>query len=261
MLTTLALLGTMALAPSQGELKFEKTRFTYGPLGQSRSGDKFLPGDVVHLASVVKGLKAKDDGMIAYSMGYEIVKKGQKAPVQKRDAQEFRQLNWLGGGDLPFLAHYPIPRDAQAPGEYTMKITCTDVTGKAVGTVSKDFTVEKSKLGFINTHFVDRPPVAVAGDPRWLRYSLVGFDLDKNKKTDVTVTIRVLDDKGKPTVGKALTSNIANDGAALEGLMVFREAQIETNKPGRYTVEVVARCNLSKSEAKETLSLTVIEVE
>src|SRR5262249_6951288 len=108
MLTTLALLGTLALAPAQGELKFEKTRFLYGPLGQTRANEKFLPGDVVHLASVVKGLKIKD-GNINYSMAFEILKKGQKSPVQKRDAIEYKQMNALGGNDLPILSFYEIP--------------------------------------------------------------------------------------------------------------------------------------------------------
>jgi len=260
MLTTLALLGTLALAPSQGELKFEKTRFTYGPLGQSRESDKFLPGDTVHVAGVVKGLKAKDDGMVIYKTSYEIFKKGEKKALQKADAQEYRQLNWLGGGDLPFLAHYPIPRDNQAPGSYTMKVVFSDATGKATGTLTKDFTVEKTKLGFINTYLVG-PPVAVVGDPRGLRYALVGFDLDKGKQTDVTVSIRVLDDKGKPTLAKPLSSDIKKDGTSFGGVMDFRETPIETNRPGTYTIELTARCNVSKTDVKETLTLKVVEVD
>src|SRR5260370_32961012 len=127
MLTTMALLGTMTLAPAQkGDLEFKNSRFTYGVLGQGRKDSKFLPGDFVCLAFDVKGLTVKDDGMVTYSMGFEITKKGEKKPVQKREPQELRTLNWLGTGDLPSFAYWPIPRDAEAPGEYTMKITGTD---------------------------------------------------------------------------------------------------------------------------------------
>jgi hypothetical protein len=261
MLTTLALLTTMTLAPAQKDgPEFKNTRFTYGVLGQSRKDDKFLPGDVVSLATTVKGLEVKNDGMVTYSMGFEISKKGQKGTVQKREPQEYRVLNWLGSGDLPVFAHWPIPRDNDAPGEYTMKITFTDVQAKKSVTLSKEFTVEKTKLGFVQTYFLGTP-VSIAGQTLPLQYSLVGFEMDKKlKTTNVTVTIRVIDENGKPTLAKPLTSDIKSDEKDAPGIMIFRPAQIELNRPGKFKVELTAKCNVSEKTAKEVLDLTVVEV-
>lgn len=271
MLMTLALLGT-TLAPAQAAIEFKNTRFTYGIMGQSRKGDKFLPGDVANLAFDVKGLTVKDDGMISYSMGFEITKKGQTKPVQKREPTPMRTLNWLGGGDLPSFAYWPIPMDDESPGEYTMIITVTDTNAKdsKPATLSKTFTVEKASLGFVRTAFthparldepIPAPPICVAGQTLLLHYTLVGFDIDKKTKmTDVTVTIRVLDEKGKPTVSKSLTSDIKSDAKDAPGIMVFRPAQLELNRPGKYKVELTAKDNVSKKETKEELDLTVLEV-
>jgi len=273
MLITLALLGT-TLAPAQDEPKFENIRYTYGLLGQSRKGESFHPGDVVVLAFDVKGLKAKDDGMVTYSMGFELTKKenGKDKAVTKGSPMEKRTLNWLGGGDLPSYAYWPIPFDDDSPGEYTMKVTVTDTQTKKSATLSKTFTVEKKsgKLNFVRTAFthpvpvndpMPAPPICVTGQSLLLHYTLVGFEFDKKKaKTDVTVTIRVLDEKGDATVKKALTSDINSDDKDAPGIMVFRPAQIELNRPGKYKVELTAKDNVSKQTAKEVLELTVLEV-
>ena len=261
MLTTLALLSTLTLAPAQKdtEPEFKNARFTYGLMGQSRKSDKFLPGDLVSLTATAKGLKVKDDGMVSYAVGFEITKKGQKGSIQKREPQEQRVLNWLGGDELPIFAHWPIPRDADAPGEYTMKITFTDLNAKKSTTLSKSFTVTKTKLGFVRTFFLGAP-IGIAGQPLQLQYSLVGFDFDKQKMTNVSVTIRVLDEDGKPTVAKPLTSDIKSDEKDAPGMMIFQPATLELNRPGKFKVEISAKDNVSKETAKEVLDLTVLEV-
>jgi len=262
MLITLALLGATTLAPSQAP-KFENARFTYGPLGQTRKSDKFLPGDRVHVAATVKGLSVDKQGMVTYTMAFEIVKKvkGKEQAVQKGEPQEQKQLNWLGGDDVPVIAHWPIPRDDEAPGEYVMKLTCTDVANKKnSATLEQKFTVEKTKFAFILTHFLG-VPVAVAGQQMGVQYALVGFDFDKKeKKTDVTITVQVLDDNGKAMLPKPLTSTIKSDHADAPGLMTFRPQAIELNRPGKYKVELTAKDNVSGETAREVLDLTVVEV-
>jgi len=261
MLMTLALLGATTLAPAQDAPKFDNDRFAYGPLGQSRKkGEKFLPGDTVFLVATVKGLTAGNDGMVKYSMGFEVTKKGEKKPVVKHEGVPRGQLNWLGGGDVPVFAAWSVPRDAEAPGDYTMTLTCTDSASKKSATLSKDFSVDKTKLGFVKVGF-SLPPIAAPGQLQLLDYSLVGFEFDKkDKKSDVTVTIRVLDEDGKPTVAKPLTSNIKSDYNDSPGIMAFHPARIELNRPGKYKVELTARCNLTRETTKEVLDLTVVEI-
>jgi len=267
---TLALLGATALAPQQNELKVENDRFTYGPLGQSRKKDeKFLPGDFATLSFDVAGLKVKDDGGISYSLAFEVTKKGQDKPALRRELPATKLINWLGGDSVPLYVYWPIPTESDADGEYTMKVTISDALAKSKSvTLSRSFTVGKAKLGFVRTTFtyasddpLPAPPVCVAGQALLLHYSLVGFELDRDKKTDVTVTIRVLDDKGEATIKKALTSDVKIDAKDAPGIMAFRPTRIDLNRPGKYKVELTAKCNVSKGkEVKEVINLTVLEV-
>jgi hypothetical protein len=270
-LITLALLGATALAPDQNTLKLDNDRFTYGPLGQARKKDeKFLPGDFANLSFDVKGLSVSNTGGISYSMAFEISKKGQDKPLQKREIPAIKRINWMGGDSLPLNVYWPIPLDkADAPGDYEMKVTVTDANTKKSATLTKAFTVAKMKLGFVRTSFtyptedgLPAPPVCVAGQVLLLHYSLVGFELDKEKKTDVTVTIRVLDEKGNATFKKPFVSDLklTNKELSAPDLMRFNPPLIDVNRAGKYKIELTARCNVSKGEeVKEVLDLTVLE--
>jgi hypothetical protein len=264
MLTTVALL-TMTLAPAQAkDPEFKNTRYTYGILGQTRKSDKYLPGDVVCLLFDVEGLKVKDNGLVEYAMGFEISKKGQKGTIQKREPQNLEAINSLGTGRFPSFAIYPIPRDEDAPGDYTIKVTVTDRATKKSATLEKAFTVSKPALGLVALRFTafsgdPAPPIAVAGQRLALHYSLVGFEMDKKEKTsDVSITIRILED-GKPVLTKPLTGDIKSDAKASPGVMLFNPYLIELNRTGKFKVELTAKCNLSKTTAKEELDLTVLE--
>jgi hypothetical protein len=265
MWTTLALLGSLTLAPAQaGDPECTNARFTYGILGQTRKEEKFLPGDVVCLLFDVKNLKMKDNGEIQYSMGFEVTKKGQNKPVQKREPQDLVAVNSLGTGNFPSFAIWPIPRDSESPGEYTLKITVTDRQTKKSATLSKKFEVVQTKLGFVGMRLSSMTgdpvaPVAVPGQRMALHYSLVGFDIDKkNKSSDVTVTIRILED-GKATLAKPFTGDIKADEKSAPGVMIFNPYVLDLNRSGKFKVELAAKCNVSDKEVKEVLDLTVLE--
>ena len=272
MLITLALLGATALAPDQNALKLDNDRFTYGGLGQARKKDeKFLPGDFVTLSFDAKGLNVSNTGAISYSLTFEVTRKGQAKHLLKKETPTIKRINWLGGDSLPMFVYWPIPLDSDAPGDYEMKVTVTDAQAKkSVASLSRAFTVDKPKLGFVKTTFtyptedgLPAPPICVAGQVVALHYSLVGFEMDKEKKTDVTLTIRVLDDKGDATTKKPFVSDLKLESKELSapGLMTFQPAQIELNRAGKYKVELTAKCNVSKGkEVKQVLDLTVLEV-
>lgn len=268
MWTTLALLGTLTLAPAQaGAPECDNARFTHGILGQTRKDDKFLPGDVVCMVFDVKGLAVKDDGKVKYSMGFEVQKKGQKNPVLKREPQDLEAFNTLGTGTFPSFATWPIPRDNEAPGKYTLKITVADTTTKKSTTLSKDFEVTPTKLGFVQVYLtsvsrdpVPAPPIAVVGQRLWLNYQLVGFEIDKKTRaSDVTVTVRVLDEKGKPTLTKPFTGDIKEDEKSAPGVMVFVPYTLELNRSGKFKIELAAKCKVCGKDIVETLDLSVNE--
>jgi hypothetical protein len=265
MWTTLALLGSLTLAPAQaGDPECTNARFTYGILGQTRKEEKFLPGDIVCLTFDVKNLKLKDNGEIQYSMGFEVTKKGQNKPVQKREPQDLVAANTLGTGNFPAFAHWPIPRDSESPGEYTLKITVTDRQTKKSATLSKKFEVVQTKLGFVQMGLSSMKgdpvaPVAVPGQSMALLYHLVGFEIDKKTKaSNVTITIRVLED-GKATLAKPFSGDIKEDEKNAPGLMIFNPYVLSLNRAGKFKIELAAKCNVSGKDVKEVLDLTVLE--
>lgn len=260
MLITLALLGT-TLAPAQNGLKFEEARLTYGPLGQSRKkDDPILPGEHVFLSTAVKGLKSDKQGNVRYSLDFEVTREGVKEALIKNGPLPQEQLNWLGGDEVPLLADWRIPADDKAAGKYTMKLTCTDTETKKSVTLTKEFTVARTSFGFVETSLLGMP-VAVAGQRTGLRYALVGYAFDKKtNKTDVTLTIRVLDDKDKPTVSEPKTQTVKEPADDAPVVLRFVPMPIELNRAGKYKLEVSATDNVKKATAKRVFDLTVVEV-
>ncbi len=268
MWTTVALM-TMTLAPAQaGKPEFKNERFTYGIHGQARKDDKFLPGDVVCLTYDVGNMTVSPVGRVQYEMGMEVIKKGQQKAVFKRAPQALEAYNSLGGTSFPSFALYIIPRDAQAPGDYTMKVTVQDRAVKAgkSTTLSKTFTVATPRFGFTQVHLTTfrgdpTPPVAVPGQQIWVHYRLVDFGFDKKTNlTDLDMQIRVLDSDGKPALTKPFAGNIKSDQKAAPGEMRMREHVIDVNRPGKFKIELKATDNTNKKTIEQTLDLTVLEV-
>jgi hypothetical protein len=265
MWTTLTLMA-LSMAPAQDDKpEFKNIRYTHGILGQTRKKDSFLPGDAVCLTFDVTNMRVRKDGRILYSIGMEVRKKGEDKPVLKREAQDFEVTNTLGGGSFPAFATWPIPRDSQAPGEYTLKVTVGDRTTKKTATLTRKFTVLSTRLGFVQVYLATfggdpTPPVAVPGQRVMLYYTLVGFTQHKEKKqANVTVSIRILDADGKPTLKEPFKSDIKSDAKAAPGIMLFNPFLLELNRAGKYTVELTAIDNLTKKETVEKLDLNVLK--
>jgi len=268
MWTTLALMTTLTMAPAQaGEPEIKNARFTYGILGQLRKEEKFLPGDTVFLMFDVEGMKTRDDGRVLYSQMIEVLKKGQAKPVLRREF-ETETTNVLGKGSFRSWAWWPVPRDSEAPGEYTLKLTVKDRGTGKTAVHSKKFEVPKTGIGFIQLRLltpaagdeVPAAPVCVAGQKVLLHHSLVGFEPDKKERqVNVSITIRVLDEAGQPTLTKPFKGDVKGDEKDAPGIMYLRPYLMELNRPGKFKIELAAVCNVSGKKAKETLDLTVLD--
>jgi hypothetical protein len=267
MLTTLALL-TLSMAPAQtGEPEFKNVRFTYGLLGQARKDDKFLPGDAVYLAFDVGNMKVKEDGRVLYAIGLEVNKKGDSKPILKREPQDMEVTNTLGGGTFPSIATWTIPRDKDAPGEYTLKITVKDRGRESKpATLTRKFTVLKPQLGFIHVFLTTWrgeavPPIAAPGQRMMVNYALAGFEFDKKEnQCHLTVTIRVLDADGKPTLAKPSKGTVKGSPKEAPGVMAMSPFSMDLNKPGRFKIELKATDHVTGKTAEQTLDVRVIEI-
>jgi hypothetical protein len=265
MLTTLALM-TLSMAPAQaGTPEFKNVRFTYGLLGQTRESDKFLPGDAFYLNFDIENMTVKKDGRVQYAMQMEITKKGADKPVFKRDPEDRETNNLLGGSRFRSVAVWAIPRDSEAPGEYTIKLTVKDkATGKSAPLTQK-FTVVPNRLGFVHVFLTTfqrdaTPPIGVPGQKMWLFYRIVGFEFDKKEKQcNLTVSIRILDAKGKPTLSEPYKGDIKFDAKTAPGVVEMRPFEVDLNRAGKFKIEMKVTDNVARKSETMTLDLTVLD--
>ena len=262
MLAALALTSVLTVSPAQIDLK--NVRTTYGVLGQDRKEDKILPGDILVVAFDIEGLKVKEDGRVLYAMGMELTKKGKDKPEFKRDPQDLEAVNSLGGTKLPAFAFFVTSPDT-APGEYTAKVVVKDRQSKESEKVlERSFEVLPAKLGFVRTRFTSStgepvsPLALVPGQRVFVHYTLVGFELGKDKLPHITIEMQVLDESGKPTVEKFYKGDLKSDVSKTPGEMNFVPVQLDINRSGKFKILLKATCNISKKTTEQILDLGVL---
>lgn len=278
MWTTLALMSALSWVPAQADsLQLKNARVTYGILGQERKDTSFLPGDMVVLAFDIEGLKVAKDGSVEYSIQMELFDHKNKKTVYKREPQNMKVVNTLGGSRLPSFALTNIGTDTE-PGKYSMTVTVNDVAGKASKELKQDFDVKKPEFGIVRPGFVYNklneeqagppttiaPPLAVPGQNLMLNFAVVGFRLggDKNQPK-VSVTMEVTDEAGKPVLGKPFSGTADNIPEEAKQLKVIPfEVPIQVNRSGKFKVVLTATDELSpgKPTVKQTLDLKVVEL-
>ena len=102
-------------------------------------------------------------------------------------------------------------------------------------TVAINFFASSSSLALPRTS-----PVCALGESLYVGFSTVAFARNgKTKQPDIKVSLRVLDEKGKPTMPQPLSGR-ANKGIPENLKFLPMQFGITMNRPGRFTVELTA---------------------
>jgi hypothetical protein len=263
MWATLALATVLNTLPAQtGELALKNPRATYGILGQKRPNAEFLQGDVFVLSYDIDNLTVKDDGRVLYSMGMEVLNKEGKSQF-KNEPRDLEVTNALGGNRLPAFALVEIGLDTPA-GEYTVKITVTDRANKKTATMTEAFKVLPPDFGIVRLHLSYQngeaaPPLGVPGQRFLLNFAVVGFSLDPAKKQpNVGVELRILDEKGQPTLKQPFTGEIKEVAEANKKVIPLNFI-LDPDRSGKFRLELTATDKNTKKTVKQTLDFTVAE--
>jgi hypothetical protein len=91
-----------------------------------------------------------------------------------------------------------------------------------------------------------------------VNFAAVGFDR-KSEQPNLEVTMRVLDDQGRPTVAKPFTGAVTK-GIPKQVLAVPMQFALTLNRAGKFKVEVKATDKVSGKTATLTFPLTVSQV-
>jgi len=264
MWTTVTLLAVLGTAPNQADhLEVINIRATYGMMGLKRPAGPRLPGDSVDVAFDLKGLQADSANKFHYTIGLELTNsKGRVVYQQEPRPQE--ALNTLGGDRLPATIHIDIGLD-QLPDDYTFKLTATDLTSKKHVTLVRPAKLLPRGFGIVRLTTTSDPEekvpasALVAGQPLWISFRVIGFERDPaGKQPHVAVEMRVLDEDGKPTLGKAFAGAI-KENVSEKALSVPVQFLLGLNRPGKFTVEIKASDLVGKKEAKESFPISVQE--
>jgi hypothetical protein len=266
MWATLALTTALQLAPAQeGTLAIRNVRITHGVLGPERKDNRLLPGDVLVVAFEIEGLQVKDDGRVQYGMGMEMTDSKGEAVFPGKGIQDLEAVNTLGGSTLPAFARAETNPNT-APGEYTLTVTVKDRVSGQTQKLTQKFEVVRARLGLVRfalsydpPQSMPAPPVAVPGQNLMLNFAMVGFQLDDRKQPHVTVEMRVLDEKGRPTLAKPFVGAIQEVAEGYRALIPW-QFLLQINRPGRFQVSIRGTDNITKKSVTETLDLTVNEV-
>jgi hypothetical protein len=255
----------LGLAPADdGGLTFSNARFTEGVLGPVRTGQKVLPGDILVVCFDVSGVRIDDNGKVRYSTGLEVTDSAGKA-VFKQDPRDSQVNAGLGGDNIPAFASVQIGME-QPAGEYTLKVTVADLAGGGKATLSRTFEVLPKAFGLVqliataDAEGLLPVPTPGAGQGIWLHGGIVGFARDNgSKQPNIALSVRVLDDAGKPTFGRPASASITK-GVPGDAMILPVQMPLLLNRAGKFTVEVTATDQVSGQKETRTYPLNVAEV-
>jgi hypothetical protein len=261
------LVATALTVGQTGELEISNPRPTYGRLGAVRpKGKGILPGDVACFTFDIKNLKLDDKGRASYSVAIEVKNSKGEIAYQQQPNNAVAQ-SFFGGNSMPCTAEVEIPLDA-LPGEHSWKITIEDLLAKKSAMLEGKGNVLEPDFGIIRVGtFADaqgrfpEPPIGVTGETLYVSFAAVGFARDpKTKQPDLAVKMRILDGQGNATTPQPLSGNVRKD--IPEDLKIIPlQFAIAMNRPGRYTIELSARCERCEKTVTVTFPVRILEVE
>jgi hypothetical protein len=192
------------------------------------------------------------------------VKNSQGKAQFTQEPIEQRAIMSLGGSRVPAFAHTTIGADTP-PGKYSFEVTVSDPASKREKTLTREFQVEPKRFGIVRVGLTDYPNgqapmpfLAVPGQAMIVNFGVVGFERDsKSKQPSILTEMRVLDDKGKPTLPKPLTGEAKDVPEKWQGIPM--QFVLSLNRPGRFRVQLKATDQVSKKTVDQSFDVIVIE--
>jgi hypothetical protein len=262
-----SLLLTLSLLPAQeGPLTIENARATYGFLGATRLPGTLHAGDIAFFAFDLQNIKLDNAGKASYSITVEVLD-GQGKTYFKQGPTNATALSYLGGNTLPCSAQLEVPLNTP-PGIYSLKVTVHDRAADKTVVLERKGKVLPADFGLIHVGtFADREakvpksPVGVVGESLYIGFAAVGFARDKKSgQPDLQLSLRVLDDKGKPTMAAPLGGR-ANQDIAEDLKILPMQFALTLNRVGRFTAELTATDQLNGKTSRVTFPIRVVPAE
>jgi hypothetical protein len=253
------LLVVLLAAPAHAvEIKNFRSCYAPIPVGATRTEAKCLPGDFIWFTFDFEGLKTDPKtGKVNYEWIFELFDAQATRLVDKRTPSS--TIPQLGGSRMPGDLQLEMGRN-QKPGKYTARLTVIDRLSNEQKSHIYQFELLSKNFGIAG---VIAPALGFCGQHYATDFVLIDSALDDKKQPNVEVTMRVLDDSGKP-VATPIVAVYPRDLPAeisleKENLIPVRYP-LFLNRSGRFTVDILAKDIAGKKEARLSYPLTVLEV-
>jgi hypothetical protein len=261
MWTSLALLTALSAPHAQTDLALTHVRLTHGLMGPQRENEALYPGDMLFVCFDIEGITTDAEGKVRYSTAIEI-SDSQGKVLFKQQPQNAETKVSLGGNRLPAFANFSVGLATPA-GEYGFKIHVKDLssgqaqsTSRNVKVLPKDFALVQAA---VTSDVEARFPAVVLGCGQgvWVHCSAVGFERDRaGKQPNLVFEIRVLDEGGKAVCTKPTTNTINKDVTEKQAAVPMGFG-LSLNRPGKFTVELLASDQISGKKAKMSFPISV----
>jgi hypothetical protein len=262
MWTTMALVTALSVTPAQADLSLSHVRSTYGLLGPERRDDTITPGDTLWLCFNITGIRVDAEGKVRYNMSMEVTDATGRS-VFKQEPRDLEVRASLGGNQVAAFARLDIGLDTP-PGDYQEKVMVKDRASGKEQSLTRNFKILPRTFALVRvTPALDAEQqyptgLFLAGGGAWIHASVVGFERDPGtKQPNVVFELRMLDENGTPTLANAMTSTVNKDiPEKLTGVpMAF---SLTFNRPGKFTVELLAADQVSGKKARASFPITVL---
>jgi hypothetical protein len=244
-----------------GQLELTNVRTTYGILGPPRPNTKFLPGDLFVECFDIEGLKADASGKVHYTIGMEVSDSEGKL-VFKQNPLDREAKRAADGKGIPACASVGIGWD-QPSGDYTVKVSVTDRAAGSTKELTQRYHLLPRDFGIVHVALTGDSAGRLAaaalrkGQTGYLNFSVVGFERSQvNKQPDVTVVLRVLDEKGRAVLDESPSGGVNRDVPARSHALPMQFA-VQINQTGKLKVELVATDKVSGKRSTLSFPLTV----
>ncbi len=263
MSNALALVLLLTATPGQADgLTLSNVRLTHGVLGPVRKDNQLLPGDTLFIRFDIEGVTTGPGGRVRYSTTTEITD-GQGRVLFQQPTQDREVINALGGNRLPAFARIDVGL-AAPPGDYGVKVTVTDRAGKKSQTLTQKARVLPKGFGIValtvTSDAEGQVPAGLVGpgESLFLNASVVGFGrrAGPEGQPDVALTLRLLDESGKPTLSEPFTGAINKDVAA-GAVALPVQFVLGLNRPGKFTAELTATDKVANKTSTLSFPVTV----
>lgn len=246
----------------QAKIDIEGVQAVYGIFGPERKSLETYPGDEMIFRFLVTGAKVDDNGQTDAVMSLKLTNNNNDVLL----AQDFPIKGLLALGGNTFPAHARILLSEKTPpGDYNMTVTMADKLSNEKTSFQRKIICKPTEFALVAPEFFRDAEGKVAAQPGGLLSQVVyfrmrGIGIDRTKdKIDTTMTLEVLDAKGKEMMPKPIKVEIKNDDPDVvrQSAFVTYRGQVTLNRTGDFTLRITVTDNIAKKTIKFETPLKV----